>query len=147
MKPPIKSHPVNRPEPTTITGFPFFTAPVPAGVNFIPAAKIDHNIYMDKFLVRTSSATFLVQVEGESMIEAFIPNKALLVVDKLKPACTGDIIVATVNTEVTVKRLVKNFKGIFLSPANPRFKSIKITSEMDFKIWGVVVKIIIDPKN
>lgn len=81
------------------------------------------------------------------MIDAFIPPKGLLVVDRFINAATGDIVVAVLNGEFTVKRLLKTQAGIFLSPANPKYKPIKVTEEMDFQVWGVVTKIISDPKD
>jgi len=134
-------------KPGTFSGVPFYQSSVPAGFPSPAADYIEEKIDFNKLLVKTPSATFLVKVDGESMIEAFIPHKALLVVDKSIPACTSDIIVAVVNAEFTIKRFIKTSKGIFLVPANPKFKSIAITDDMDFKIWGVVVSIIINPKE
>ncbi len=136
-----------RQEPATTFGIPFYQSPVPAGFPSPAADYIEEKISLDKLLIKKPSSTFLVKVEGESMIEAFIPRKALLVVDKSIAAATSDIIVAVVNSEFMVKRLVKTSSGIFLTPANPKFKSIKITDDMDFKIWGVVISIIINPKE
>jgi DNA polymerase V len=79
------------------------------------------------------------------MIEAHIPDQSLLVVDRsIKPA-NGNIIVAIVNGEFTVKRFIKNSSGIRLMPANPKYKPIVITEDMEFAVWGTVTKIIIDP--
>ena len=91
------------------------------------------------------ASTFVVRVDGNSMIEAHIPDQALLVVDRsIKPA-NGNIIVAIVNGEFTVKRFIKNSSGIRLMPANPKYKPIVITEDMEFAVWGTVTKIIIDP--
>jgi DNA polymerase V len=135
------------PEPLTSVGAPFYSCDVAAGFPSPAADYAEEKIDFNKILAKTPAATFIVRVEGESMIEAFIPHKALLVVDRSIPASTSDIIVAVVNAEFTVKRLIKTSKGVFLVPANPMFKSIKITDDMDFKIWGVVVSIIINPKE
>jgi DNA polymerase V len=81
------------------------------------------------------------------MINDFIPEGALLVVDRsLKPQ-HNDIIVGVVNGEFTVKRLLRSAKKIVLQPANPAFRPLQITEEMDFVVWGVVIQIIIDPKK
>ena len=132
---------------TSFSGIPFFPSSIPAGFPSPAADYAEEKIDFNKILVKTPSATFMVRVDGESMVDAFIPNKALLVVDRSVPASTNDIIVAVVNAEFTVKRLVKTSKGIFLVPANSKFKSIKITDDMNFKIWGVVISIIINPKE
>ena len=126
---------------------PFFGTSVPAG---FPSPAADYNedrIDLNELLIKTPSATFFVKVEGESMIEAFIPPKALLLVDRSLNANTGDIVVAVINGEFTVKRFVKTQGVTFLSPANTKYKPIKITEDMSFQVWGVVSRIIIDPKE
>ena len=55
--------------------------------------------------------------------------------------------VAVVNGEFTVKFLQKNDHFCRLIPANRKYLEIKITAEMDMQIWGVVTRIIIDPKE
>ena len=130
-----------------MSDIPLYQSSVQAGFPSPAADYIEEKISLDKLIIKQPSATFLVKVDGESMIEAFIPHKALLVVDKSIPPVTSDIIVAVVNSEFTVKRLIKTANGVFLAPANPKFKSIRITDDMDFKIWGVVISIIINPKE
>ncbi len=130
-----------------VIGIPYYRSAVAAGLPAPAADYLEERIDFNKILVRTPAATFLVRVEGESMKDAFIPPRALLVVDRSVSACTGDIIVAVVNSEFTVKRLVKTATGVTLVPANPAFRSMQITDDMDFKIWGVVSSIIINPKE
>ena len=113
-----------------------------------PAADyIEKRIDLNELLIKTPSATFFVKVEGESMLGAFIPPKALLIVDRSLTATSGDIIVAVLNGEFTVKRLLKTQAGLFLTPENKKYKSFKIEDGMDFQVSGVVTKIIIDPKH
>ena len=92
-------------------------------------------------------ATFLVNVKGQSMVDAFIPENAMLLVDKSIKAKHNDIIVGVINGEFTVKRLLKKGDQIILQPANPKFAPVVVTEEMNFSVWGVVRKIIIDPKK
>jgi DNA polymerase V len=133
--------------PALSHSFSLFITSVPAGFPSPAADYHEDGIDLNALLVKTPSATFFVKVEGDSMLEAFIPHKATLVVDRSLSPASGDIIVAVVNGEFTVKRLVKDHTGIFLSPANPKYKKIRITEEMGFQVWGVVSKIIIDPKE
>ena len=81
------------------------------------------------------------------MINDFIPEGALLVVDKSQKPQHNDIIVGIVNGEFTVKRMTRSAGRIILQPANPAFKPLHITEEMNFVVWGVVIHIIIDPKK
>ena len=129
------------------TSFPFFQTFVPAGFPSPAADYIEERIDLNQLLVKTPSATFFVKVEGESMVDAYIPPKALLVVDRSADPVNGDIIVAVINGEFTVKRLLKTHAGIFLTPENKKYKPLKIEADMDFMVWGVVTKIIIDPKT
>jgi len=134
-------------EPSLHPAFPFYNCTIPAGFPSPASDYIEDTIDLNELLIKTPSATFFVRVEGESMINAFIPPKALLIVDRSIHPGSGDVIIAVVNGEFTVKRLRKSFDAIILEPANEKFPSITITEEMNFQVWGVVSKIIIDPKD
>ena len=107
---------------------------------------MEEDINLQDLLVPKPLSTFIVRTKGDSMTGAFIPDEALLVVDKSKKAVSGDIIVACVNGEFTVKRLVKTPKSWVLHPENPLYRPLTITEGMDFTVWGVVTKIISDAK-
>lgn len=96
--------------------------------------KIDLN----EELVKNKTSTFFIRVQGHSMIDAHIQNNDILVVDKSLTPKSGQIVIALIDGEFTVKRLKLEGENIFLKPENPDFKAIKITDTMDFKIWGVV---------
>src|SRR4051812_21703843 len=127
--------------------YPFFQSRVAAGFPSPAADYMEERIDLNQLLVKNPTATFFVKVEGESMIDAFIPPKAMLVVDRSVQAFAGDIVVAVVKSEFTGKRLLKTTAGLFLCPANKKFRPLKIDEQVDFEIWGVVRKIIIDPKD
>jgi DNA polymerase V len=131
-------------EQTFIT---FFHASVQAGFPSPANDYIEERIDLNQLLIKSPSATFFIRVEGESMVGAFIPPKALLIVDRSLRASNGDIIVAVVDGEFTVKRLVKTQAGLFLTPENNKYKPLKVEENSDFQVWGVVRKIIIDPKD
>lgn len=127
--------------------FTLFCTSVPAGFPSPAADYIEDKIDLNELLIKTPSATFLVRVEGESMIEAFIPNNSLLIIDRSLNAISGDIVLAVVNGEFTVKRLLQTQAGVFLKPENPKYKQVEINEEMSFQVWGVVSTIIINPKD
>ncbi len=108
---------------------------------------MEEPIDLNEKLIRNPPATFLFRVEGESMTGAFIPDNALLIVDKSEKAKNNSIIVAVVDGEFTVKRLVLEFSKKYLAPENPKYNSINITEDMQCNIWGVVTYIIIDAKK
>jgi len=125
----------------------FFEGNVPAG---IPSPATDHlekRIDLSKVLIKNPLSTFIVECSGLSMINAFIPPKAKLLVDKSITPANGDIVLAVVNGEFTVKYLKRNDHKCWLVPANSKFAAIEITPEMSFQVWGVVTCILTNPKD
>ncbi len=115
-----------------------------------PSPALDYledRIDLNKLLVQHPQATFFVRSEGLSMVNAFIPPKAHLVVDRALSPKNGDIVLAVVNGEFTVKFLIKNDSKCWLRSANPKYPDLEITPEMEMTIWGVVTFIITDPKD
>jgi len=85
---------------------------------------------------------FALRVEGDSMIEAGILDGDLLLVHKTPQASTGQIVVARINDEITVKRLRQTSKHIVLEPANPRHRAITVGPGEEFAIEGLAVGVI-----
>ena len=107
----------------------------------------EKSISLDKALIQHPHATFFMNVETTAMIDAHMPPGSLLVIDRAVTAQNGNIVVAVIHGEFTVRRLVKNEHTCWLYPANRKYREVKITPEMNMAIWGVVIQIIIDPKN
>ena len=83
---------------------------------------------------------FLLKVRGESMRDAGIMDGDLLAVKKIESAKNGQIVVARLGQEVTVKRYKKTGDLIELFPENPDFKVIRVDpSEDDFALEGLAV--------
>jgi DNA polymerase V len=125
----------------------YYQAAVKAGFPSPALDYLEERINLNDVLIQHPLSTFVVECSGDSMINAFIPPKAKLVVDKSLTAKNGDIVVAVMNGDFTVKFLKKNDVKCWLIPGNSKYKEIEITPEMNMQIWGVVVKIIIDPKD
>ena len=105
--------------------------------------KIDLN----ETFIKHPLATFICETAGLSMINAFIPPKAKLIIDRSLNPKNGDIVVASLNGQLTVKFLKKNQYKCWLCSANSKFPDIEITGEMDMQIIGVVTTILIDTKD
>ncbi len=121
---------------------PYFEAYVSAG---FPSPAEDYSeikLDLNKFLVNNPTATFYVRVKGMSMQDAGILEGDMLVVDRSVLPTDNCIAICVINSEFTVKRIKKTKSGITLMPENPDFKSIKITPDMDFSVWGVVTYVI-----
>ena len=108
-----------------------------------PADDYRHDtLDFNRDLIRNPEATFYGRVEGDSMIEAGICDGDIAVIDRSVEPRDGDVIVAYVNEEFTIKYLDLTHKKegyIELLPANPQFKPIRIGADDDFEVWGVVV--------
>lgn len=99
---------------------------------------IDLKIDLNKELVGNPSTTFYGRVKGSSMIDAGIEDGDLLVIDKSLEPRDGDTAVCFIDGEFTLKYIRIAEDGLYLVPANPQFKPLKVTEENDFCIWGVV---------
>jgi repressor LexA len=85
---------------------------------------------------------FVLQVQGDSMIDDGILDGDYVVVRKQAHADNGQTVVALIRGEATVKRLVRNENRIELHPANPTMQPFVIDDEEDFSLDGVVVGVI-----
>lgn len=97
---------------------------------------------LNQLMIRHPAATFFVRVQGDSMEGAAIFSGDILVVDRAVEPSDGKIVVAVVRGEFTVKRLLKKKDHLFLVAENKHYPPLKITSEMDFQVWGVVTWVI-----
>jgi len=126
---------------------PVLQGKIPAGFPSPAADYQEERIDLTEKLIRHPAATFIVESEGDSMLNVFIPPKALLLVDRSLTPKNNDIVVAVLNGEFTVKILRKNDIKCWLYPANRKYKEIEITPEMNLVIWGVVTYVISNPKD
>jgi len=122
----------------------YLNSHIPAGFPSPATDYAEEEIDFNQYLRPRPLSTFVVRVKGDSMIEANIPDNALLIVDKALKPQNNMIVIAVVNGDFTVKRFIRNSSGIRLMPANEKYQPIPITDDMDFSIWGTVTKIIID---
>jgi len=97
-------------------------------------------ITIDDYLVRIPSRTSLVRVKGDSMIDAGICEGDLLVVEQQPNANVGDIVVAIVNNEFTVKYLEREKNDFVLKPANKAYPVIRPRG--GFEIFGVMAGLV-----
>ncbi len=125
----------------------FLNSPVTCGFPSPANDYLEERIDLNHELIKHPLSTFLIECEGNSMIDAFIPPRARLLIDRSRTAQNGDIILAVLNGEFTVKYLRKNTIKCWLVPANKKMNEIEITDDMDFRVWGVVTSIIINPDD
>ena len=122
--------------------YPLFSTRISAGFPSPADDYIENALDLNEHLIKHPAATFFVRVTGESMTGAGISSGDMLIVDRSVTAVNGSIIVALLNGEFTVKRLVKRGSAIHLYPENPVYEPIEITKGSEFEVWGVVIHVI-----
>ena len=116
------------------TGISFISAGFPS-----PAEDFTElSISLDKHLIQNPAATFMAYANGNSMVRVGIHHGDILVIDRSLSARDGDVIIALLHGEFMVKQVSIIDGLLFLVPRNPQYSSVKITSEMEFEVWGVV---------
>ncbi len=121
---------------------PLFEAGVSAGFPMAVHSFTDSKINLSKELIKNSKTTFAVRVNGQSMVDAGIEDQDLLIVDKAVEVRDRQIVLAVINGEFTVKRLIHDGNDLYLQAENVSYAPIKINENMDFRIWGVVLGVI-----
>ena len=100
--------------PTLSVACPLFVAPVVAGFPSPADDYVERGLDLNEFLVAHPQATFFARVRGSSMEGVGIHDGDTLVVDRAIAAKDGQVVIALVNGEFTVKRLKRTKKGLFL---------------------------------
>ncbi|MGD9580740.1 MAG: LexA family protein [Vampirovibrionia bacterium] len=121
-------------------GVDYFDQGVRAG---FPSPAEDYpvdKISLEQLLIKRPSSTFTVRVVGDSMIEAGIFEDDIAIVDKSHIPRNGDIVIALVDGEYTMKYYKKTATGVVLEPANPDYSTIVPDNELE--IFGVVTGIV-----
>ena len=120
---------------------PLFLQKVPAGFPSPAQDYIERTLDLNELCIQHPNATFFVRVEGDSMIDAGIHSNDVLVVDRSIDAVHGDIVVAEVSGEFTVKELCTK-PYLQLNPKNPAYPPIRLRSGDELKIFGVVTSVV-----
>ena len=131
-----------RPDRRTRCELPLFESPVAAGFPSPAEEYVEGRLDLNKFLIKHPAATFFVRVSGESMTGAGIHPGDLLVVDRAVEPTHGKVVIASINSELTVKRLHCKGDTLLLMPENPLFEPLQILEAMNFEVWGVVTHVI-----
>jgi DNA polymerase V len=134
------------PRPMSLTpssvGLTAFLSRVPAGVPSVADDEVDEVVDLNEHLVLPGHepSTFIIRVSGWSMIGAGIFDRDEVLVDRALAPRQGDIVVAVVNGELTIKRLGKVDGHVALLPENAHFKPIVFREGETLEIWGVVTR-------
>ncbi len=113
---------------------------VEAGFPSPAEEELADTLSLDELLIQNQEATFLLRVSGDSMSGAGILPGDMVIVNKGQTPRSGDIVIAEVDGEWTMKYLRKRGNSVTLIPANPEYKPIKPKNEL--KIAGVVTAVV-----
>lgn len=130
------------PDLSTHYKLPVFIGRLPAGFPSPADDYIEGKLDLNRHLIKHPAATFFVRVTGDSMLEAGIHSGDILIVDRSLEATDGNVIVAALDGELTVKRLYQRAQTIRLLPENKNYQPIDIHPHQSFEIWGVVTNVI-----
>lgn len=126
-------------EPTTRMSISVAIEKVSAGFPSPAQDYIDRKIDMNEHLIKNECATFIVKVASLSMINAGIDIDDELIVDRSLDAKHQDIVVALVDNDFTVKRLMLDDNGkVWLKAENPEYSNIYLDEDQQLEVWGVV---------
>ena len=99
----------------------------------------EQNIDLNEHLIKNPFSTFFLRVKGDSMINSGIQNHDLIIVDKSLIAVPGNIVIAMIDGEFTVKRLEKKDGELYLKAENDSYPDFNFKNHNEIQIWGVVI--------
>ena len=112
---------------------------VAAGSPILAVENIEKTIPLNPL---TKAVDFFLRVQGDSMVEAGILDNDLVGIKKTNNAENGEIVVARIDEDVTLKRFSKNKTSIKLIAENSAFEDIHVSEQTDFAIEGKAVGVI-----
>lgn len=115
---------------------------VEAGIPSVVEENLTDTMSLDDYLIENKESTYLLEVKGDSMIDAGIREGDLVVAERKNNPKVGDIVIAEVDGGWTMKYFKKNTKGPYLEPANKNFKPIYPENELNIAavVKGVIRK-------
>lgn len=112
---------------------------VAAGQPILAQENIEGTFSIDKSFLGSHNQCFGLKVRGDSMINAGILEGDLVIIQPQKEAVNGEIVVALIGDEATMKKYVVEENKIFLVPENEKYEAIVIENDEDFSIIGKVI--------
>lgn len=103
---------------------------------------MENSIDLNIALCKNPLATFYIKVKGNSMIDAGINDKDVLVVDRSIEPQNNKIAICFIDGEFTVKRIQIEKDCLYLMPENSNYQSIRVTEENQLIVWGIVTYVI-----
>ena len=124
---------------------PLFLCPAAAGSPIPGDDYIEDMIDVSQLLLPDKGGEqqlFSCRVTGDSMSGAGIERGDYLICSREREVRPGNIVVCSLNGELTVKRYERSGGGVHLFPENPRYEPIRVTAEDNFRVHGVVSRVV-----
>ena len=118
---------------------PLLTDSVSAGFPSPADDYTEENIDLNEHLISNPFSTFFLRVKGDSMINAGIKDEDLIIVDKSLIAKPGNIVIAMIDGEFTIKRLSIKNDELYLKAENHNYPDFRFKNHIDVQVWGVVI--------
>ncbi|MGA8265007.1 MAG: transcriptional repressor LexA [Ignavibacteriaceae bacterium] len=115
---------------------------VAAGSPILAIENIEGSVVVDPAFIKKAEESFALRVKGDSMINSGIFEGDLVIVTPNKNPVNGEIVVAMLDDEVTVKTFENKNNKIRLIPSNDNYQPIEITTGREFSIVGKVVGVV-----
>ena len=122
--------------------YPFYQSPAACGFASPAADYLQDTLSLDQLLIRHPAATFFARAQGKSMTGAGIYDGDLLIIDRSLNPNDGDVIIALLDGELIVKRLIYGNGAPILHSEHPDYADIKLGSDQQLDVWGVVTEVI-----
>lgn len=124
------------------TGLPLYSHRVQAGFPSPAEDYVEGKLDLNEYIVEHEAATFYVRVQGHSMTGAGILDGDVIAVDRSLEPRHGDVVLAVIDGELTVKELYKQDGQARLLAHNPDFIPIEIREGQELTVWGVVTGVV-----
>ena len=100
---------------------------------------LQEEIDLNEYLIANPASTFILRVNGNSMTKAGIQNDDLIIIDKSINPRPGNIVIASLDGNFTIKRLLEKDGEHYLKADQPNYPMIKISNQEQVEIWGVAI--------
>ena len=104
---------------------------------------VEEKLNLNSYLIKNKESSFFVRVSGDSMINVGIFDNDILIVDRSLDPKRQSIVIVSIDGELVIKKLMKDqSKNYYLKSENSNYPNIKLNSNRDTIIWGVVTYVI-----
>ena len=104
---------------------------------------VEEKLNLNSYLIKNKESSFFVRVSGDSMINVGIFDNDILIVDRSLDPKRQSIVIVSIDGDLVIKKLMKDqSKNYYLKSENSNYPNIKLNSNRDTIIWGVVTYVI-----